>query len=68
LIVPRADVDSLVANSLQKALCLACEMPLFQHLAELEPQGTIEGDALRKSYDANASPLNFDELETNTTY
>ena len=35
---------------------------------ELTSQGRIEGDALRKWLDANASPLNFDELETRTTY
>ena len=35
---------------------------------ELTSQGTIEGDALRKWLDANASPLNFDELETSATY
>jgi len=35
---------------------------------ELTSQGTIEGDALRTWWDANASPLNFDDLETSTTY
>ena len=43
--------------------------PLIESLArELTSQSTIEGDALRKWLDANASPLNFDELETSTTY
>ena len=43
--------------------------PLIESLArELTSQGTIEGDALRKWLDANASALNFDELETSTTY
>ena len=35
---------------------------------ELTSQGEIEGDTLRKWLDENASPLNFDELETITTY
>ena len=35
---------------------------------ELTSQGTIEGDALKEWLDANASPLNFDELETSITY
>jgi hypothetical protein len=45
------------------------DQPLIESLArELTSQSTIEGDALRKWLDANASPLNFDELETRTTY
>ena len=45
------------------------DQPLIESLArELTSQGAMEGDALRKWLDANASPLNFDELETNTTY
>ena len=48
---------------------LRTDQPLIESLArELGSQGTIEGDALRKWLDANASPLNFDELETSTTY
>ena len=48
---------------------LRTDQPLIESLArELRSQSTIEGDALRKWLDANASPLNFDELETNTTY
>jgi len=48
---------------------LRVDQPLIESLArELTSQGTIEGDALRKWLDANASPLNFDELETSTTY
>ena len=48
---------------------LRTDQSLIESLArELRSQGTIEGDALRKWLDANASPLNFDELETNTTY
>jgi hypothetical protein len=45
------------------------DQPLIESLArELTSQSTIEGDDLRKWLDANASPLNFDELETSTTY
>jgi len=48
---------------------LRTDQPLIESLArELTSQGTIEGDALRKWLEANASPLNFDELETSTTY
>jgi len=48
---------------------LRTDQPLIESLArELTSQGTIEGDALRKWLDANASPLNFDELETSTKY
>jgi hypothetical protein len=48
---------------------LRMDQPLIESLArDLTSQGTIEGDALRKWLDANASPLNFDELETKTTY
>ena len=48
---------------------LRIDQPLIESLArELMSQGTIEGDALRKWLDANASALNFDELETRTTY
>jgi hypothetical protein len=48
---------------------LRTDQPLVESLArELTSHGTIEGDALRKWLDANASPLNFDELETSTTY
>ena len=48
---------------------LRMDRPLIESLArELTSQGTIEGDALRKWLDANASALNFDELETITTY
>jgi hypothetical protein len=48
---------------------LRTDQPLIESLArELTSQGTIEGDVLRKWLEANASPLNFDELETNTTY
>jgi hypothetical protein len=42
---------------------------LIESLArELTSQSTIEGDALRSWLDANASPLDFNELETSTTY
>ena len=45
------------------------DQPLIEALArELASQGTIEGHALGNWMDANASPLNFDELETSTTY
>jgi hypothetical protein len=48
---------------------LRTDQPLIESLArELTSQSTIEGDALRKWLDANASPLDFDELETSTTY
>ena len=48
---------------------LRMDQPLIESLArELTSQGTIEGDALKKWLDGNASPLNFDELETITTY
>jgi hypothetical protein len=48
---------------------LRTDQPLIESLArELTSQGTIEGNALRKWLDANARPLNFDELETSTTY
>lgn len=48
---------------------LRTDQPLIESLArELTSQITIEGDALRKWLDANASPLNFDELEIGTTY
>jgi hypothetical protein len=48
---------------------LRTDQPLIESLArELESQGTLEGDALRKWLDANAGPLNFDELEAITTY
>ena len=48
---------------------LRMEQLLIESLArELTAQGTIEGDALWRWLDANASPLNFDELETSITY
>ena len=48
---------------------LRMDQPLIESLArELTSQGTIEGDALKKWLDRNASPLNFDELETSITY
>lgn len=48
---------------------LRTDQSLIELLAlELTSQGTIEGDTLRTWLDANASPLDFDELETNTTY
>ena len=48
---------------------LRVDQVLIDSLArELTSQGTIEGDALRKLLDENASPLRFDELETITTY
>jgi len=61
---PFAHTGYKLASRLQRT-----DQPLIESLArELTSQGTIEGDALRKWLDANASPLNFDELETNTTY
>ncbi|MGE5110662.1 MAG: hypothetical protein ACM3JB_07400 [Acidobacteriaceae bacterium] len=48
---------------------LRMDQRLIESLArELTSQGTIEGDALKKWLDRNASPLNFDELETSITY
>ena len=48
---------------------LRMDQPLIESLArELTSRGTIEGDALRKWLDANARPLNFDELEKSSTY
>ena len=48
---------------------LRIDQRLIESLArELTSQGTIEGDALKKWLDGNASPLNLDELETITTY
>ena len=48
---------------------LRMDQPLVESLArELTSQGTITGEALRKWLDTNASLLNFDELETRTTY
>ena len=48
---------------------LRMDQPLIESLArELTFQGTIEGDALKKWLDGNASPLSLDELETITTY
>jgi hypothetical protein len=48
---------------------LRTDQPLIESLARaLTSQITIGGDALRKWLDANASPLNSEELETSTTY
>ena len=48
---------------------LRTDQPLIESLArKLTSQRTIEGDALSKWLDANASPLNFDELEASITY
>ena len=48
---------------------LRMDQTLIESLAqELSSQGTMEGDALRKWLDENASPLNLNELETSTTY
>ncbi|HEY4380003.1 MAG TPA: hypothetical protein VGN01_06620 [Acidobacteriaceae bacterium] len=48
---------------------LRIDQPLIESLArELTSQGTIESVALRQWWAANASALNFDELETTTTY
>jgi hypothetical protein len=48
---------------------LRTDQSLIEALArELTSKGTIEGDALRKWLDGHANPLDFDELETNTTY
>lgn len=48
---------------------LRTDEQLIEALArELTSQGTIERDALRKWLDANANPLNIDELEARTTY
>ena len=48
---------------------LRTDQPLIESLArELTSQDTMEVDALRQWLDAHASPLNFDALETGTTY
>jgi hypothetical protein len=48
---------------------LRTDQPLIEALArELTAQGTIEGGVLRKWLNTNASPVDFDELETSTTY
>jgi hypothetical protein len=48
---------------------LRTDQSLIELLAlELTSRGTIEGDTLKTWLNANASPLDFDELETNTTY
>jgi hypothetical protein len=48
---------------------LRMDQPLVESLArELTSQGVIEGETLSKWLDANACPLNFDELEASTTY
>jgi hypothetical protein len=48
---------------------LRIDRPLIESLArKLVSQYTIDGDALTKWLDANASLLTFDELETSTTY
>jgi len=48
---------------------LRLDRSLIESLAqELTSQGTIEGNVLRKWFDANASPLNFNDLETSSTY
>jgi hypothetical protein len=61
---PFAHAGYKLASRLQRT-----DQPLIESLArELTSQSTFEGDALRKWLDANASPLNFDELETSTTY
>jgi hypothetical protein len=45
------------------------DQPLIESLArELASQGTIEGDALKKWFDGNAGPIDFDALEAITTY
>jgi hypothetical protein len=61
---PFAHIGYKLASRLMRT-----DQPLVESLArELTSRGTIEGDVLRTWLDANASPLNFDELETNTTY
>ena len=48
---------------------LRMDQGLIESLArELMSQGTIDSDVLRKWLDANAPPLNFDELERSMTY
>ncbi|ABF42721.1 hypothetical protein Acid345_3720 [Candidatus Koribacter versatilis Ellin345] len=48
---------------------LRADQPLIESLArELLTRGTIEGDALKKWLDTKASLLDFDELESSTTY
>jgi hypothetical protein len=48
---------------------LRMDQPLIESLArELTSRGAIEGDVLKTWLNANASPLNFEEMETNSTY
>ena len=48
---------------------LRIDQPLIESLGrKLVSQYTIDGDALTKWLDANASLLTFDELERSTTY
>jgi hypothetical protein len=65
-----ADTNPFAHNGYKLASrLLRTDQLLIESLArELTSQGTIEGDVLTKWLEANASPLNFDELETNTTY
>jgi hypothetical protein len=65
-----ADTNPFAHNGYKLASrVLRADQQLVESLTrELMSQGTIEGDVLRKWLEANASPLNFDELETNTTY
>jgi hypothetical protein len=45
------------------------DQSLIESLArELTSRGSFEGDALMRWLDANAGPLDFDELEANTTF
>ena len=65
-----ADTNSFAHTGYKLASrLLRVDQPLVESLArELTSQGVIEGEALRKWLDANACPLNFDELEASTTY
>jgi hypothetical protein len=61
---PFAHIGYKMASRLLRA-----DQSLIDSLAlELTSQGTIEGDVLKKWLDANARPLDFNELETNITY
>src|SRR4051795_11281352 len=65
-----ADINPLAHTGYKLASrLLRFDQPLIESFArKLVSQYTIDGDALTKWLDANASLLTFDELETSTTY
>ena len=65
-----ADTNPFAHNGYKLASrLLRTDQSLIESLArELTSRGTIEGDVLGSWLEANARPLNFEALETNTTY